>query len=222
MSGRRTLCCNIHHAMLVFAFIYLVENIVKLVAFGRAVSLEKDVYCWPFSDMKATRSQRMLDISSKAMMLFMTLFSSVLVFFSEHKRPRFVLPFMMMILVKLIMSFLSLLDGTWSLPGIPNYRELLQLAKSFSGSVRLNDVDMGQFTMIYTVVFMLDLLLKVYIFRVSLKCFYMLKADHVAAVNAAIGKTVTVKLPSYEECQMIKEDKPPSYQEALYVKREEA
>lgn len=45
---------------------------------------------------------------------------------SVCKGSIFVLPFTLMMMVELTLSFLSLFNGAWGLPGIPTYRDLLQ------------------------------------------------------------------------------------------------
>ncbi|KTF90735.1 hypothetical protein cypCar_00008455, partial [Cyprinus carpio] len=79
----------------------------------------------------------------------------------------------------------------------------------------LNEEEIGHFTMSYSVLYMLFVLLKVYVLHVSMRCFYFLKAESMAAVSVDTGNTVTVKLPSYDEAlKMRAEDIPPSYHEA--------
>lgn len=46
--------------------------------------------------------------------------------FSLFKGPMFVLPFVLMMMVELSLSFLSMFNGAWGLPGTPAYREILQ------------------------------------------------------------------------------------------------
>lgn len=45
---------------------------------------------------------------------------------SLYQGPMFVLPFVLMMFVELSLSFLSLFDGAWILPGTPKYRDVLQ------------------------------------------------------------------------------------------------
>ncbi|XP_056335962.1 mtp family protein isoform X2 [Danio aesculapii] len=203
MSGGRTLCCHVSTATLVFAFYYLIVNTLKLVGIVLSVCRGKEAFPVPY-----------IDISTNILMLISMSIAALLAFFSKRKGPMFVLPFLLMMFVELGMSFLSLFDGVWSLPGTPNYRDLLQAAKSQIGVPRLDEEFIGQLTMWYSILFMTDVLLKVYALQVSMRYFYMLKAERTTAVNVDTGNTVTVKLPSYAEALRMKaEDTPPTYQE---------
>ncbi|XP_051992420.1 lysosomal-associated transmembrane protein 5-like [Xyrauchen texanus] len=214
MSGTRTLCCHVTTATRSFAILFLIGTVLKLVDIIRTVSCEKAPHDVPYHEFKSSRGQRVFDISTNVLMLVLMSVSGVLVLFSHRKGPLFVLPFVLMMFVDLGLSFLSLFDGTWGLPGTPNYKDVLLAAKYYRGVNKLDEEDLGHFTMIYTVLFMLNILLKVYILQVSMRCFYALKAERTAAINADTGNTVTVKLPSYDEALKIKvEDTPPSYQE---------
>lgn len=214
MSGGRTLCCHVRTATLIFAFYYLIVNMLKLVGFVLSVCRGKEAFPVPYSEYKGPRSQRIFDISTNILMLISMSIAAFLAFFSKRKGPMVVLPFMLMMFVELGMSFLSLFDGVWSLPGTPNYKDLLQAAKSQIGVPRLDEEFIGQLTMWYSVLFMTDVLLKVYALQVSMRYFYMLKAERTTVVNVDTGNTVTVKLPSYAETLRMKaEDAPPTYQE---------
>ncbi|KAF4100451.1 mtp family protein [Onychostoma macrolepis] len=215
MSGIRTLCCHVTTATLSFAVLYLTGNVLKLVGIILMVSLDKEAFSVTYHDSKATRGQRVFDISTQILMLVLMSISAVLVLFSKRKGPMFVLPFVLMMFVELSLSFLSLFGGAWGLPGTPNYRDMLQAVKSQKRVDRLNEEEIGQFTMEYSVLFMLDILLKAYVLHVSMRCFYALKAESMAAVSVDTGNTVTVKLPSYDEALKMKAQvTPPSYHEA--------
>ncbi|KAK9957628.1 hypothetical protein ABG768_011859 [Culter alburnus] len=214
MSGTRTLCCHVNTATLSFAILYLTCNVLKLVGIVYTVSWEKVEYSVPFHESKAPRGQRVFDISTNILMLFMMSISAVLVLFSQRKGPMFVLPFVLMMFVELSLSFLSLFDGAWILPGTPKYRDVLQAVKRQKGVSMLNEEDIGQYAVWYSVLFMLDILLKVYMLQVSMRCFYALKEKRLAAIHVDTGNTVTVKLPSYDEALKMKvEDTPPTYNE---------
>ncbi|XP_016136381.1 lysosomal-associated transmembrane protein 4B-like [Sinocyclocheilus grahami] len=215
MSGTRTLCCHVTTATLSFAIIYLIVNVLNLVGIILMVSLDKEAFSVPYYESKATRGHRVFDISTNILMLVMMSISAVLVLFSKRKGPMFVLPFVLMMFVELSLSFLSLFDGAWGLPGTTSYRDMLQAVKSQMRVDRLNEEEIGHFTMWYSVLFMVDILLKVYVLQVSMRCFYALKAERMAAVIVDTGNTVTVKLPSYDEALKMKaEDTPPTYHEA--------
>uniref|UniRef100_A0A8C1Q4C7 Lysosomal protein transmembrane 5 n=1 Tax=Cyprinus carpio TaxID=7962 RepID=A0A8C1Q4C7_CYPCA len=215
MSGTRTLFCHVTTATLSFAILYLIGNVLKLAGIILLVSLDKEAFSVPYHESKATRGQRLFDISTNILMLVMMSISAVLVLFSKRKGPMFVLPFVLMMFVELSLSFLSLFDGAWGLPGTPSYRDMLQAIKCQKRVDRLNEEEIGHFTMWYSVLFMMDILLKVYILHVSMRCFYALKAERMAALVVDTGNTVTVKLPSYNEAVKMKaEDTPPSYHEA--------
>ncbi|XP_051520330.1 uncharacterized protein LOC127421350 [Myxocyprinus asiaticus] len=214
MSGTRTLCCHVTTATRSFAILFLIGTVLKLVDIIRTVSWEKAPYDVPYHEFKSSRGQRVFDISTNILMLVLMSVSGVLVLFSHRKGPLFVLPFVLMMFVDLGVSFLSLFDGAWGLPGTPSYKDILLVTKFYKGVGKLDEEDLGHFTMIYTVLFMLNILLKVYILQVSMRCFYALKAERTAAIHVDTGNTVTVKLPSYDEALKIKvEDTPPSYQE---------
>ncbi|XP_043073772.1 mtp family protein isoform X2 [Puntigrus tetrazona] len=210
MSGTRTLCCHVTTATISFAVLYLTGNVLKLVGIILMVSLDKEAFSALYHESKATK----VDISTDILMLVLMSISAVLVLFSKRKGPMFVLPFVLMMFVELSLSFLSLFAGALGLPGTHNYRDMLQAVKSQKKVDRLNEEEIGQFTMWYSVLFMLEILLKVYVLHVSMKCFYALKAERMAVVNVNTGKTVAVKLPSYDEALKMKpKDTPPSYHE---------
>uniref|UniRef100_A0A8C1RYL2 Lysosomal protein transmembrane 5 n=1 Tax=Cyprinus carpio TaxID=7962 RepID=A0A8C1RYL2_CYPCA len=215
MSGTRILCCHVTTATLSFAVLYLIGNVLKLVNIILMVSLDKEAFSVTYHEAKDTRGQRVFDISTNILMLVLMSISAVLVLFSKRKGPMFVLPFVLMMFVELSLSFLYLFDGAWGLPGTPNYRDMLQFVKSVRRVDSLNEEEIGHFTMSYSVLYMLFVLLKVYVLHVSMRCFYFLKAESMAAVSVDTGNTVTVKLPSYDEAlKMRAEDIPPSYHEA--------
>ncbi|XP_077051965.1 mtp family protein [Siphateles boraxobius] len=214
MSGTRTLCCHVNTATLSFAIIYLIGNLLKLVGIFLTVSWGKAEYSVSHYESKALKGHRVFDISTNILMLVLMSISAVLVLFSQRKGPMFVLPFSLMMMVELSLSFLSLFNGAWGLPGTPTYRDMLQAVKDQRKVPALNEEDIGQFTMCYSVLFMVDVLLKLYVLQVSMKCFYALKERRVGAIHVDTGNTVTVKLPSYDEALKMKtEDTPPSYQE---------
>ncbi|XP_039537101.1 mtp family protein [Pimephales promelas] len=211
MSGTRTLCCHVNTATLSFAIIYLIVNVLKLVGIFLTVSWDKPEYSVYYHESTALKGQRVFDISTNILMLVMMSISAVLVFFSQRKGPMFVLPFSLMMVAELSLSFLSLFNGAWGLPGTSSYKEMLQAVRRVSA---MNEEDIGQFTMWYSVLFMVEILLKVYVFQVSMKCFYALKEKRVSAIHVDTGNAVTVKLPSYDEALKMKaEDTPPTYQE---------
>lgn len=213
MSGTRTLCCHVNTATLVCAILYLILNVLRFGGIFIKVSWDKVEYSVPYHESKVPRGQRVFDISTNILMLVLMAFSAVLVLFSQRKRPMCVLPFMLMMFVELTLSFLSLCDGSWGLPGFPTYRDILQAIKENRRVSKLNEEDIGQLSMWYSVVFMLDILLKVYVLRVSMKCFYFLKEKRATAIHVDTGNTVKVKLPSYDEALKMEEDKPPTYHE---------
>ncbi|XP_026144436.1 mtp family protein [Carassius auratus] len=215
MSGTRILCCHVTTATISFAVLYLIANVLKLVNIILMVSLDKEAFSVPYHDSKITRGQRVFDFSTNILTLVLMSVSAVLVLFSKRKGPMFVLPFVLMMFVELSLSFLYLFDGAWGLPGTPNYKDMLHVVKSLKRVDRLNEEELGHFTMSYSVLYMLFVLLKVYVLHMSMRCFYALKAERMAAVSVDTGNTVTVKLPSYDEAlKMRTEDTPPSYQEA--------
>ncbi|KAK7138620.1 hypothetical protein R3I93_015912 [Phoxinus phoxinus] len=214
MSGTRTLCCHVNTATLSFAIIYLIRNVLKLVGIFLTVSWEKTEYSVSYHESKALKGQRIFDISTSILMLVLMSISAVLVLFSQRKGPMFVLPFSLMMMVELSLSFLSLFSGVWGVPGTPTYRDVLQAVKDQRNVPVLNEEDIGQFTMWYSVLFMVDMLLKVYVLQVSMRCFYTMKEKRGSAIHVDSGSTVTVKLPSYDEALKMKaEDTPPTYQE---------
>ncbi|XP_056105500.1 mtp family protein isoform X2 [Rhinichthys klamathensis goyatoka] len=211
MSGTRTLCCHVNTATLSFAIIYLIGNMLKLVGIFLTVSWDKAEDSVYYHESKALKGHRVFDISTNILMLVLMSISAVLVLFSQRKGPMFVLPFSMMMMVELSLSFLSLFNGVWGLPGTPSYRDMLKAVRRVPA---LNEEEIGQFTMWYSVLFMVDILLKVYVLQVSMKCFYAMKEKRVSAIHVDTGNTVTVKLPSYDEALKMKaEDTPPTYQE---------
>ncbi|XP_016353164.1 lysosomal-associated transmembrane protein 5-like [Sinocyclocheilus anshuiensis] len=215
MSGTRILCCHVTTATISFAVLYLIGNVLKMVGIMLTVSLDKEAFSVPYHESKATRGQRVFDISTNILMLVLMSISAVLVLFSKRKGPMFVLPFVLMMFVELSLSFLCLFDGAWGLPGTPNYRDMLRVVKGQKRVDSLNEEEIGQFTMSYSVLYMMYILLKVYVLHVSTRCFYALKAESMAAVSVDTGNTVTVKLPSYDEAlKMRAENTPPSYYEA--------
>ncbi|XP_051527427.1 mtp family protein [Myxocyprinus asiaticus] len=214
MSGTRALCCHVTTATRSFAILYLIGNVLEMADIIRTVSWEKAPYDVPYHELKSTRGHRVFDISTNILTLVLMSISGVLVLFSHRKGPFFVLPFVLMMFVDLGLSFLSLFDGAWGLPGTPSYKDFLLVAKYYRGVNRFDEEELGNVTMLYTVLFMLNILLKVYILQVSMRCFYALKAERTAAIHVDTGNTVTVKLPSYDESLKIKvEDSPPSYAE---------
>ncbi|XP_067281492.1 mtp family protein [Pseudorasbora parva] len=214
MSGTRTLCCHVNTATLTFAILYLIVNMVRLVGTCLTVSWENVGYSVSYYESKAPRGQRVFDISTNILMLVLMSISALLVLFSQRKRPMCVLPFALMMCVEVTLSFLSLCYGAFSVPGVPTYRDVIQAMKELKGINKLNEEDIGQFTMLYSVTFMLGILLKLYALRVSMKCFYLLKEQRATDIHVDSGNTVTVKLPSYDEALKMKaEGKPPTYQE---------
>ncbi|XP_073678587.1 mtp family protein isoform X2 [Garra rufa] len=211
MSGTRSLCCHVTTATLLCAIFYLIVNGLTLVGIILTVSLDKDAISVPYHESKANRGHRVFDISTDILMLLLMSISAVLVFFSKRKGPMFVLPFVLMMFVELSLSFLHLFNRAWGLLVTPTYRDTLEI-KSQRRVERLNEEDIGELTMDYSILYMLIILLKVYALQVSMKCFYALKAERMAVVNVDTGNTVTVKLPSYDEALKMKvEDTPPTY-----------
>ncbi|KAI2652875.1 Lysosomal-associated transmembrane protein 4A [Labeo rohita] len=193
MSGTRTLCCHVTTATVLFAGVYLSVNMLTLVGIILTVSLDKDTISVSYHESRVTKGHRAFDISTNILMLVLMSISAVLVFFAKRKGPMFVLPFVLMMMVELSLSFLSMFNGAWGLPGTPAYREILQSVKSQLKVERLSEEDIGEFTMWYSVFFMLHILLKVYALQVSMKCFYALKAERMAAVSVCSGNSVTGK-----------------------------
>ncbi|KAI7798802.1 mtp family protein [Triplophysa rosa] len=213
MSGKRSLCCHVTTATRSFAILYLICNMLELGDIIRKASWEKTRGI-PYHDIKSTRCERIFDFSTNIVMLVLMSISCVFVLFSQRKGPMFVLPFVMLVFVDLGVSFLSLFNGAWGLPGTPKYKDVLQAAKYYKGVDRLDEEDMGHFIMGYTVLFIFNILLKVYVLQVSMRCFYALMGERAPGMHVDTGNTVTVKLPSYDEALKMKtEGVPPSYQE---------
>lgn len=211
MSGTRTLCCHVTTATRSFAILCLIVNLLELGDIIQTASWGKTQYTLPYHDTTSTRG--IFNVSTDILMLVLMSISCVLVLFSQRKGPMFVLPFVMMIFVDLGLSFLSLFNEAWGLPGTPKYKETLQVLKYYKGVNRL-DEELGHLTMIFTVYIILIILLKVYFLQVSMRCFYALKAKRAPGIHVDTGNTVTVKLPSYDEALTMKtEGAPPSYQE---------
>nr|XP_055076714.1 mtp family protein [Misgurnus anguillicaudatus] len=214
MSGTRTLCCHVTTATRSFAILYLIGNLLELGDIVRTAPWDKTPYGIPYNNVRSTRGQRIFDVSTNILMLVLMSVSGVLAMFSHRKGPMFVLPFVLTMFVDLGLNFLSLFNGAWGLPGTPKYRDVLQAAKYYKGVNRLDEEDLGHLTMGYTVLFILNILLKVYVLQVSMRCFYALKAERASGSHVDNGNTVTVKLPSYDEALKMKtEAEPPTYQE---------
>ncbi|XP_056596836.1 mtp family protein [Triplophysa dalaica] len=213
MSGKRSLCCHVTIATRTFAILYLIGNMLELGDIIRKASWEKS-HSIPNHEIKSTRCEHIFDISTNILMLVLMSISCVFVLFSQRKGPMFLLPFVMLVFMDLGVSFLSLFNGAWGLPGTPKYKDVLQAAKYYKGVNRLDEEELGQFTMGYTVFYIFNILLKVYVLQVSIRCFYALMGERAPGMQVDTENTVTVKLPSYDEALTMKnEGVPPSYQE---------
>ncbi|GAA6111390.1 mtp family protein [Tachysurus ichikawai] len=210
MSGTQSLCCHVNTATRVSAIFYLIYNLLVAVDLAIGIIREKDPITVSFTEMKRTHGNCIFEISTNFISLVLMSFSSVLVMLSHRKGPMCVMPFVMFMFLDVALSLLSLFDARFGLPGTPTYGDALRLASNLKGGARLVGEEMNRVTLIFGVLFVMYILLKVYMFKVSIRCYYALKEQRMPAPKSS----VMVKLPSYDEAVKMKpEDMLPKYQE---------
>ncbi|KAK2836499.1 hypothetical protein Q7C36_014368 [Tachysurus vachellii] len=210
MAGTQSLCCHVNTATRVSAIFYLIYNLLVAVDLAIGIIREKDPITVSFTEMKRTHGNCIFEISTNFISLVLMSFSSVLVMLSHRKGPMCVMPFVMFMFLDAALSFLSLFDARFGLPGTPTYGDALRLASNLKGGVRLEGEELNRVTLIFGVLFVMYILLKVYMFKVSIRCYYALKEQRMSAPKSS----VMVKLPSYDEAVKMKpEDTLPKYQE---------
>ncbi|XP_046691460.1 mtp family protein [Silurus meridionalis] len=210
MSGTRSLCCHVNTATRVSAVFYLVYNLLVAVDMTVGLIRGKDPITVSYTEMKHTHGNNIFEISTNFISLALMSFSSVLVMLSHLKGPMCVMPFLLFMFLDVALSLLSLFDARFGLPGTPTYGDALRLASNIKGRSKLEGEELNHITLIFGVFFVMYILLKVYMFQVSIRCYNALKEK----CNPAAESSLMVKLPSYDEALKMKSDAmPPKYQE---------
>ncbi|XP_058234009.1 mtp family protein isoform X2 [Hemibagrus wyckioides] len=203
MSGTRSLCCHVNTATRASAIFYLIFNLLVAVDLAVGIIREKDPITVSYTEMK-------LEMSTNFISLALMSFSSVMVMMSHRKGPMCVMPFAMFMFLDVGLSLLSLFDARFGLPGTPTYGDALRLASNLKGGIKLNGEELNQATLIFGVLFVMYILLKVYMFQVSVRYYYALKEQR----RSAPKNSVVAKLPSYDEALKMKPEATlPKYQE---------
>ncbi|KAK3532335.1 hypothetical protein QTP86_016039 [Hemibagrus guttatus] len=210
MSGTRSLCCHVNTATRASAIFYLIFNMLVAVDLAVGIIREKDPITVSYTEMKRTHGNCIFEISTNFISLILMSFSSVLVMMSHRKGPMCVMPFAMFMFLDVALSLLSLFDARFGLPGTPTYGDALRLASNLKGGIQLDGAELTQATLIFGVLFVMYILLKVYMFQVSIRYYYALKEQR----RSAPQNSVMVKLPSYDEALKMKPEATlPKYQE---------
>ncbi|XP_018603355.1 mtp family protein [Scleropages formosus] len=213
----RSLCCHIRTAATAMVTYYLVSTILVLVDMVSAVINGRDLCGFVHSE-HLTHSQRIFDITSNLLLVAVMIISSVFALVSLWKRSAHQLvPFIVLLFLDAALTLMSLFSSQWGLPGTPSFEQghkIMELLSSEKGK-ELTPAEMAHLTMIFSVFFILYLLMKVYMAQTVLHYYFVMKAQAQAQKSTRDEKSVSVDLPSYDEVlKLPSKARLPAYQEA--------
>ncbi|KAJ8273029.1 hypothetical protein GJAV_G00096580 [Gymnothorax javanicus] len=195
----RSLCCNVRTTAFVFAIYYLVSTLLVCVHMAVWIFTGKDIG-GVFHMKDLTHSQRIFDTTTNFLLLIMMLISCIVALIGLRKRvSKQLLPFLVQLYLDLGLTLMSLFSSPWGLPGTPTFEETDRLMMYFTGGKELEPKAWARVSMIFGVMFVLYLLMKVYTTHIVTKCYYVIKLTEENKDSQEEEKSVSVKLPSYDE-----------------------
>ncbi|MFT7811116.1 lysosomal-associated transmembrane protein 5 [Arapaima gigas] len=211
----RSLCCHVRTAARAITTYYLVSTIFVLVDMVYGVIKGRDL-CGFIHSEQLTHSQQIFDTISNFLLVAVMIISSVFALVGLQKRcAHHLVPFIVLLFLDGALTLLSLFSSPWGLPGTPTFEKSHKIMKVLS-SVQDKELQVAHFTLVFSVFFILFLLMKAYMTHTILRYYFILKAEAQGPrkEKRLDEKSMSVDLPSYDEAlKLPPKDQLPAYQQ---------
>ncbi|XP_039595366.1 lysosomal-associated transmembrane protein 5-like [Polypterus senegalus] len=204
-----TFCCHVRTASMVIGVYYLLASVMLCVDQILDVAYGKNI-CGSAYKEQLPAKERIIDVTTDFILIAVLFISSLHMLYGIIKfRERLLLSFLLLQCLDIFLSVLSLFSPSWGLPGTINYDKVVTHWQKLSGKKEFTSNEMTKLFIIFTVVFTLCILIKVYVVNCVIRCYRFIKAHAEAARDVSCKYDINpmIKLPSYDEALMT----PPAY-----------
>ncbi|XP_041089985.1 mtp family protein isoform X2 [Polyodon spathula] len=210
LDSSRSLCCHVRTSAMAIGLVHMMFSCTVLIDTTMKVSYGKDSCGFPHPPFLSVK-ERVLDTTTNFFLILGMFFSGLSLLYGVLKyREGLLISFLVLQSADIVLSVLSLFYAHLGLPGTLNYEELLRKWTYLNGAHDLSPQDVNKFMIIFSTVFILALLIKIYMVSCVGKCYRFIKIRNQPPSDNKY-KPMAV-LPSYDEALMLpSKGDPPAY-----------
>ncbi|XP_034762318.1 lysosomal-associated transmembrane protein 5-like [Acipenser ruthenus] len=210
LDSSRSLCCHVRTSAMAIGLVHMMFSCTLLLDTIVKVSYGKDSCGFPHPPILSFK-ERVLDTTTNFFLIFGMFVTGLSLLYGVLKhREGLLISFLVLQSADIVLSVLSLFYVQLGLPGTLNYEELLKKWTYLNGAHELSPQDVNKFMIIFSTIFILVLLIKIYTVSCVGKCYRFIKNRNQPPSNNEC-KPMAV-LPSYHEALMLpSKGDPPAY-----------